>query len=109
MFVPEVSTTTIPKLLVTYQKRVLTPVVRPRHRKVEKIRPAAGVVLHGTQIVNAVVNGLNRNALCPCGSGKKFKRCHAKREDGTRKERAYYQNVPVVGIPEAAPMPNSQS
>jgi preprotein translocase subunit SecA len=40
--------------------------------------PAAGAQRPGTTVTNAddEFAGVGRNALCPCGSGKKFKRCH---------------------------------
>lgn len=30
-------------------------------------------------ILGAIINGANRNALCACGSGERYKRCHEKK------------------------------
>ncbi|MEM7496999.1 MAG: SEC-C metal-binding domain-containing protein [Pseudomonadota bacterium] len=40
---------------------------------------------------------LGRNDLCPCGSGKRFKRCclGGGRYDGSRRDH-YFQGAPVI-------------
>ena len=45
-------------------------------------RPAAeggGVELHGETALDPYAN-VGRNDLCPCGSGRKYKRCHGGRQ-----------------------------
>lgn len=33
------------------------------------------------RVLNPIYNGIGRNALCPCGSGKKYKKCHYGTDD----------------------------
>jgi len=38
--------------------------------------------LSAQRVAQALAQGeIRRNALCPCGSGKKYKRCHQRRKD----------------------------
>jgi preprotein translocase subunit SecA len=47
--------------------------------EIERLR-AKGVTLQRQRIANVQVKGkIGRNAQCPCGSGKRWKRCHAQR------------------------------
>ena len=41
-------------------------------------QPGQPTARPGTTVTNAddEFAGVGRNALCPCGSGKKYKRCH---------------------------------
>jgi predicted aspartyl protease len=41
-----------------------------------RIPPCAPALDYVVDANRAAVAGLNRNALCPCGSGKKVKKCH---------------------------------
>jgi SEC-C motif len=44
-------------------------------------------ILKGKERVD--FSGANRNDLCPCGSGKKFKNCHYDQEMSRRREAGY--------------------
>jgi preprotein translocase subunit SecA len=47
--------------------------------EIERLR-AKGVTLQRQRIANVGVKGkIGRNAQCPCGSGKKWKKCHGQR------------------------------
>lgn len=47
--------------------------------EIERLR-AKGVTLQGQRIANVQAKGkIGRNAQCPCGSGKKWKKCHGQR------------------------------
>jgi preprotein translocase subunit SecA len=61
------------------QPAVLAPGLEPhRPRRLQYSAPAegGGVEHHGESAADDMFAGVNRNDLCPCGSGRKYKRCH---------------------------------
>jgi preprotein translocase subunit SecA len=51
---------------------------RPRNLQYSAPAEGGGVERHGENAINPYAN-VGRNDLCPCGSGRKFKRCHGGR------------------------------
>jgi preprotein translocase subunit SecA len=48
---------------------------RPHHLQYSAPAEGGGVEHHGESAADQFAN-VNRNDLCPCGSGRKYKRCH---------------------------------
>jgi preprotein translocase subunit SecA len=48
---------------------------RPRQLQYSAPAESGGVEHHGDSAADQFAN-VNRNDLCPCGSGRKYKRCH---------------------------------
>ena len=48
-----------------------------------------------------IVTKTPRNALCPCGSGRKFKRCCLRREDGLSAQANLWRDAPRAAEPPA--------
>jgi preprotein translocase subunit SecA len=60
------------------QPAVLAPGLephRPRHLQYSAPAEGGGVEHHGDSAADKFAN-VNRNDMCPCGSGRKYKRCH---------------------------------
>jgi preprotein translocase subunit SecA len=63
-----------------------TPVVEPKgseakatqysYSSSEGSSSSGSATINGVTINGVKVDGVTRNSPCPCGSGKKFKRCH---------------------------------
>jgi preprotein translocase subunit SecA len=51
---------------------------RPRHLQYSAPSEDGGLELHGDEALDPYAN-VGRNDLCPCGSGRKYKRCHGGR------------------------------
>lgn len=49
---------------------------------------AVDIVVPKMIFTNPLSNGAHRNTACPCGSGKKIKRCHGREATVTGAERA---------------------
>jgi preprotein translocase subunit SecA len=67
------------------QPAVLAPGLEPhRPRRLQYSAPAegGGVEHHGDSAVDKFAN-VNRNDMCPCGSGRKYKRCHGDPRNAT--------------------------
>jgi len=52
---------------------------RPRNLQYSAPAEGGGVELHGDTADDAFAS-VGRNDLCPCGSGRKYKRCHGGRQ-----------------------------
>jgi len=51
---------------------------RPRHLQYSAPAEGGGVEMHGATVTDLYA-GVGRNDPCPCGSGRKYKRCHGGR------------------------------
>ena len=51
---------------------------RPRNLQYSAPAEGGGVERHGENALDPYAN-VGRNDLCPCGSGRKYKRCHGGR------------------------------
>jgi preprotein translocase subunit SecA len=51
---------------------------RPRHLQYSAPSEDGGIEMHGDEALDPYAN-VGRNDLCPCGSGRKYKRCHGGR------------------------------
>jgi preprotein translocase subunit SecA len=51
---------------------------RPQHLQYSAPAEGGGVERHGENAADPYAN-VGRNDLCPCGSGRKYKRCHGGR------------------------------
>jgi preprotein translocase subunit SecA len=51
---------------------------RPRHLQYSAPTEDGGVDMHGDAAEDPYAT-VGRNDLCPCGSGRKYKRCHGSR------------------------------
>jgi preprotein translocase subunit SecA len=52
---------------------------RPRHLQYSAPSEDGGIEMHGDEALDPYAN-VGRNDLCPCGSGRKYKRCHGGRQ-----------------------------
>jgi preprotein translocase subunit SecA len=55
---------------------------RPKNLQYSAPSEDGGVEHHGDTATDAFA-GVGRNDICPCGSGKKFKRCHGDRRNAS--------------------------
>ncbi len=51
---------------------------RPRNLQYSAPAEGGGIEMHGEAVADPYAS-VGRNDLCPCGSGRKYKRCHGGR------------------------------
>ncbi|HWG03144.1 MAG TPA: SEC-C metal-binding domain-containing protein, partial [Trebonia sp.] len=55
---------------------------RPRNLQYTAPSDSGGVEVHGESAADSFA-GVGRNDMCPCGSGRKYKRCHGDRRNAS--------------------------